>query len=684
MSEKVSTPKPIVPHNPLALVNRVFRGRGNGVLAVTKVAPVMLHEHYNVVDVKERTIEEHEVPNELKKLEMLRAHFAPKLDDDAADVDPFTYIAADIISRAVQQLPEAKINAEAMLCRLFQAQLDQTQVHIDKAQQSIEELNRRVAILMSSTDGEKDERYRQEEALEKQIDGLRMGHRKTKNEHSDMKNLLERMIGYLQTHEKELAESEPPEPETARKETPGKHSVHVARSLSWTEILHAFAEGAAGCIFDSNAVGAISHPFIFGHARGMPMVTLPEPLKHLFAGCMVAIDSRTGEVFLNPNGVTIEALDRKGKGYGRLERLLREQSHVHQTLDGKPFPDLQLNIKDSDDFAHLKGQVAGLFRLEGLYLESRPNYLFLVRVMKQAMTTAKAVNFRLFDVAMDKLPGFFTPTDIEALRSTRGGIDFLLHTELGRSILHDQLKALLIAYDRLDHLEKVAGKTVRVILPMVSSPDEVHEFRQLFGKIEDELINGPLGARVSAKIGVGAMIETAAAVANLDHIMPLVDYVTVGGNDLTCDLLGFRERIKLMSGPKYDWLSPTVLQNDVRIIEVARKYSKLIGSCGEQSRDPMAAIMLTLMGIDSLSMDASYRPEINFVLRNIHLGEWGKFSDIDPDHLSVVERASRLPDALAVREFLYSLITTKAHADTRMTLSDVITQARPLTYEEAA
>ena len=83
-------------------------------------------------------------------------------------------------------------------------------------------------------------------------------------------------------------------------------------------------------------------------------------------------------------------------------------------------------------------------------------------------------------------------------------------------------------------------------------------------------------------------------------------------------------------------------------------------------------------------MDDSYRPEINYDLSKIHLDEWGKFADIDPDHLSVIDRAIKLPNALAVREFLFNLITTKAHADTRIGLEGVITSARPLTYEDEA
>ena len=94
--------------------------------------------------------------------------------------------------------------------------------------------------------------------------------------------------------------------------------------------------------------------------------------------------------------------------------------------------------------------------------------------------------------------------------------------------------------------------------------------------------------------------------------------------------------------------------------------------------------MLTLMGVDRLSMDDSYRPEINYILSKIHLGEWDKFASIDEGQLSVVDRAIKLPNALAVREFLFDLITTnKAHADTRIGLEGVITSARPLTYDQA-
>jgi hypothetical protein len=66
------------------------------------------------------------------------------------------------------------------------------------------------------------------------------------------------------------------------------------------------------------------------------------------------------------------------------------------------------------------------------------------------------------------------------------------------------------------------------------------------------------------------------------------------------------------------------------------------------------------------------------------LEEWEGFAQIDKDYCSVVERACKLPNALAVRQFMFELITTQAEVATRMNLADIIPQARPLTYDEAA
>ena len=260
-------------------------------------------------------------------------------------------------------------------------------------------------------------------------------------------------------------------------------------------------------------------------------------------------------------------------------------------MDGQPFPPIQSNIKDDADFPHLKGQEVGLFRLEGLYSLLRPLFAYLIRLIKKAISLSPTINLRLFDIAMDKLPAFFTSGDSAAVGRTKGGIDFLLHTKMGRSILDEQLRAVLIAYDRLLHTKKsgIDKKTVRLILPMVSNPDEIREFKEIFSQIEKELmgeIQGkkqlvkqrPDGDRISNKIKIGAMIETSAAVANIEEIAEAVDYFAIGGNDLTRDLLGVGERIKLMTGPQYDWLSPIVLRNIQKVINVAKAHHIPVGS----------------------------------------------------------------------------------------------------------
>jgi phosphohistidine swiveling domain-containing protein len=303
----------IVPHNPLA--PHIFKGKGNGVWAVTKVAPIRVHEHYKAIDVKERAIGEHEIAGEIAKLERLRVHFSPTLDHDAVDADPFLYIAADIIGQAKTSLPKERVSAETMLCRLFQVHLDMAQREIDNNQRLIDELNVRIDTLMLSKNGDKGARYREEETIESRVEGLLTMYRQAKNAFSDTKSVLERMIGYLQMPEKKASESVTPKPEAAGSAAPPRKPIHVAHAMTWTEIQRAFEAGAEGYVFDSSAVGVISHPSIFGHARGMPMVTLPEALKHLLAGCQVAIDSRTGEIFKNPNQATIEALERRGHSW---------------------------------------------------------------------------------------------------------------------------------------------------------------------------------------------------------------------------------------------------------------------------------------------------------------------------------------------------------------------------------
>jgi phosphoenolpyruvate-protein kinase (PTS system EI component) len=643
--------------------NHLIRGVGNGVYSIVNNIAVRVHVQSQRVVLVERKIEPAELSHQLERIEKLRTRFAPAAGLESYDA--FCLVANEVIGKTVELVKSDLLNPEGALHRVMDGQRTALQAGLKRVEDDAQAL--RTQIYALSHDGvQTREKYAELDRLDGELNGSWSFFQRQKAFLGDFTDLMDRMVWHLQAYNGEQGEAA---------------VVHVADNLSWREIVNLHAAGAKGFILNSDKLGPINHPFIFAHNNGIPLVVIADPLKTIDATCRVSIDSRTGHVIINPTESTVNGLDFRRKGYQQLTKLFKEHAKPYQSLDGQKLPALQVNIKDRHDFEKIAGQEVGLFRTEGLYSDGRPAVQTLIRVFKDAIRKASVINLRLFDLAADKVPDFLAQgTDPAPLRYS---LDFLLNTESGRSILTDQIKALLIAQDRLQKGDKdeLSGKKVRLIIPMVSSPNEVQQIKMVIAQTQNDLIaRQQISGPVSKTIELGAMIETAAAVANLERLADEVAYFSIGGNDLTRDLLGFAERKLMMTGKQYDWLSPVVLSSLQKIITVARQKGVGVGSCGEISRDPMAAIILTLLGIDSLSMDEAFRREINYVLTHIHLDEWSKFAALDLEGLPVTDRLQKMQDAQEVREYLFALIRDKAHADTKVALEGVITSAVPLSY----
>jgi len=642
--------------------NHLINGLGNGVLNLVNNAAVRLHVRRAKTEVIERTISEQEIPHQVGRLDLLRAQFV----NEEHLSDPLALITSQMIDTAIEAVRQERINPEAAMDSLAVKYEKEQVAVLGRLEEESEGFRSEIAGL--SINGVQTSSYGRLEELDRRVLSHRDNYLRRQMFLRDLVGLMDSMIDTLHSSNGEQGPAE---------------VVHVANALSWPEITRLFAAGAKGFILNSELLGPINHPFIFSHNNSIPLVVVRNPLELIDLTCRVSVDSRTGQVVLNPSEATVEALARRQERYRTQAKMFKEQFKRQQSLDDQPLPQLQANIKDRYDIDHLKASEVGLFRTEGLYDEGPCRIQTMIRIFKSAISKSQAINIRLFDLASDKMPPFIA----ESFQGTERGVSFLLWTPVGKQILIDQLKAVLIAAERLlkGKTDELTGKQVRLIIPMVSDPVEVREVKKIMAEVEADLLARDLISElIAGKLILGAMIETRQAVANVEQLASEVSYFSIGSNDLTMDLLGFNKRTKLMTGPEYDWLAPVVINGIKQVISAAQRHNIPVCSCGEISRDPLAAIVLTVLGIDSLSMDESYRQEINYVLSNIHLREWASFTEHDPGGLPVVDRLLTLTDALQVRNYLFDLIKNRTHADSRLALETAITAARPLTYQEPA
>jgi phosphotransferase system, enzyme I, PtsP len=186
-----------------------------------------------------------------------------------------------------------------------------------------------------------------------------------------------------------------------------------------------------------------------------------------------------------------------------------------------------------------------------------------------------------------------------------------------------QTRAMLKASEGLNNL--------RILLPMISGTHELEEALHLihraWGEVRDEGTDVPMPP-------IGVMIEIPAAVYQTKELARMVDFLSVGSNDLTQYLLAV-DRNNPRVADLYDYLHPAVLQALQTVVTDAHAEGKPVSICGEMAGDPAAAVLLMAMGFDSLSMNATTLPQVNLSKAQEMLAELMKIDNPQVIHSSL-------------------------------------------------
>lgn len=163
-------------------------------------------------------------------------------------------------------------------------------------------------------------------------------------------------------------------------------------------------------------------------------------------------------------------------------------------------------------------------------------------------------------------------------------------------------------------LEAAAGQTLNVMFPMVSEPWEFDEARALF-EAQRAWLAGR-GRKLPSAIRYGAMLEVPALAEVLDLLLPRLDFLSVGTNDLT-QFLFAADRAHPKLALRYDWLSPSILRFLKRVIGQAQAAGVPVAVCGEMGGRPLEAMALIGLGIDRLSITPAAVGPIKAMLRSL-------------------------------------------------------------------
>ena len=358
-----------------------------------------------------------------------------------------------------------------------------------------------------------------------------------------------------------------------------------------------------------------SHTAILARNMNIPAIigVGEEFLKNVKSGDFAAVDGYTGEIFVNPDEETKSRLENKLYEDREKKLLLQElKGKENITLDGRKI-NIYANIGSVDNIGAVLANDAGgigLFRSEFLYLENTdyPTEEQQFTAYKKVLESmaGKKVIIRTLDIGADKQADYF---GIAKEENPALGLRAIRICLTRPEIFKTQLRALYRA--------SVYGN-LGIMFPMITSVSELEKILAICKEVKNELTAE--GTSFSEKIELGVMIETPAAAVISDRLAPLVDFFSVGTNDLTQYTLAC-DRQNAAIEPFIDTHHEAIL----RLIELSAKNAHengaWIGICGELAADISLIDTFLRMGIDELSVSPSFVLNVRNAVRHCDLSK---------------------------------------------------------------
>ncbi len=385
--------------------------------------------------------------------------------------------------------------------------------------------------------------------------------------------------------------------------------VVVAEDLTPTEAAALARGDVAGLVLEHG--GATSHTAILAKALGFPCVVgIPGVVAAIAPGAEVWVDGTTGAVVVDPDAPSKDVSRRHAEEWEETERgYLEEAGLPAETLDG-----YQVTLLGNIEFpvevaaAALRGAAGiGLYRTEFLFDPSRPvpDEAAHLAAYREALSRVRPnrLTIRTFDFGSDKaVPGGAPPEPNPAL-----GARSLRWCFAHPDVFRPQLRALL----------RVAAEgDVRILLPMVVSPEDLRRARSLLASAAEELAREGVPCRKDPP--VGAMIEVPAAAVTADLLAREADFFSIGTNDLIQYGLAV-DRANEQVAPLFRPSHPSVLRLIETVVRAAAARGLPVTMCGEMGGEAAYTVLLLGLGLRELSMTPVVIPRVRRLIRSLTL-----------------------------------------------------------------
>lgn len=388
-------------------------------------------------------------------------------------------------------------------------------------------------------------------------------------------------------------------------------TILVARNLGPAELLEYDRRRLKGVILEEGSLTA--HVIIVARAMGVPVLGRVGNVRRMVGeGDLLLLDTNQSAVFVRPSPSIEEAFEAKLEVSQKRRAAFAALRHEPPiTRDGVRIT-LMVNAGLRDDVAALDVTGAdgiGLFRTEFQFLVSAtlPQRERQQRLYRDVMEVAgdRPVIFRTVDIGGDKALPYMRHDDGDGEENPAMGWRALRVALDRNGLMKAQARALI---------EAGVGRTLYVMFPMVSEPWEFDEAKALF-EAQREWVHSR-GRMLPNAIRYGAMLEVPALAESLDLLLPKVDFISIGTNDLT-QFLFAADRAHPRLAERYDWLSPAILRFLRRVVEPAKAAGVPVAVCGEMGGRTLEAMALIGLGVERLSITPAAIGPVKAMLRSL-------------------------------------------------------------------
>lgn len=416
----------------------------------------------------------------------------------------------------------------------------------------------------------------------------------------DLRDVADRLLGYLSGDKKDVSALD------------AKSLIVVAMTMGPADLMDYDYTKIRGLIIEDGT--PTMHVAIVARALGIPVVSKIKGIyDEIKTGELLAVDGDDGYVYIRPSEPVQQKFADKIAAKEKLRAKLAELKKLpSKTKDGTRI-NLYLNVGLAFDLDYIKSTNCdgiGLYRTEIPFMTSdeMPDVEKQTEYYQELMDKAgnKKVVFRSLDVGSDKLLPYwgYSGEDNPAIgwRSIRITLD-------RRAILRKQMRAFLRA---------AAGKELNVMFPMITSLSEFTDAKEtLMLELEKEKRRNLPAPK---KINVGLMIEVPAVIFQLDAILQVADFISIGTNDLAQFVFAC-DRGNPRLSDRYDVLSAPFLKIMQEIVTKANKAGVFCSVCGEMASNPIEAMALLGLGFRNLSMSGSAFGKVKSMVRSINIDD---------------------------------------------------------------